>query len=372
MRFHVVGLPHLPVRREFSACAFTARTYKFCEMMLSNGHEVRLYSIEGSDAPCSQRIDIAPTDWRYHYFGDYDCASVGYARKGFAWDTTKPYWREFNEAVAREIKPQREFVCIVGGTCQKPLIEAIRGEFIPVETCVGYLGSFAPFQVFESYAQMHHVYGRNSGHLPHGCDGRNFDAVIPGSYHLEDFPFNAKPADYVVYVGRITERKGVAIAVEAARRANTNIILCGQGEPVTTEPHAQYVGHVNAVQRAAVMANAKAILVPSLYLEPFGGVNVEAQLCGTPAITSDWGAFPETVEHGVSGYRCRTLEQWVWAIQNVHKLDRLAVAERARRLYSLERIAGMYQEYFEMLDTLWGAGWYAEKARTELNWLKGS
>jgi hypothetical protein len=194
---------------------------------------------------------------------------------------------------ANEIKPQRDFVCIVGGTCQKPLIEAIRGEFIPVETCAGYLGSFAPFQVFESYAQMHHLYGRNSGHLPNGCDGRNFDAVIPGSYHLEDFPFNAKPTDYVVYVGRITERKGVAIAVEAARRAKIEIILCGQGDPVYTGPHAKYVGHINAAQRAAVMANAKAILVPSLYLEPFGGVNVEAQLCGTPAINSDWGAFPD-------------------------------------------------------------------------------
>ena len=100
--------------------------------------------------------------------------------------------------------------------------------------------------------------------------------------------------------------------------------------------------------------------------------NVEAQLCGTPAITSDYGAFTETVEHGATGYRCRTLDHYVWALKNVHTLDRLEIARRARSLYSLDRCAKMYQEWFEMLSTLWGNGWYTENPdRTQLSWLNG-
>jgi glycosyltransferase involved in cell wall biosynthesis len=69
------------------------------------------------------------------------------------------------------------------------------------------------------------------------------------------------------------------------------------------------------------MSRAKAVFVPTQYFEPFGGVAVEAQMCGTPVISSDFGVFNETVLHGITGYRCRTLDQYVWAINNVHKLD---------------------------------------------------
>jgi glycosyltransferase involved in cell wall biosynthesis len=108
------------------------------------------------------------------------------------------------------------------------------------------------------------------------------------------------------------------------------------------------------------MGNAIATFVPTLYLEPFGNVNIESQACGTPVITTDWGAFTETVVEGVTGFRCRSVEEFILATQNVKNLDRKAIRDRAVSLYSVDVIAKQYEKYFNRLMTLWGDGWYTE------------
>jgi glycosyltransferase involved in cell wall biosynthesis len=99
--------------------------------------------------------------------------------------------------------------------------------------------------------------------------------------------------------------------------------------------------------------------VPTTYIEPFGNVAVEAQGCGTPVISTDWGAMTETVEHGKTGFRCRMLSEFVEAATKVDQLDYAYIRERAQRLYSLETIAERYDRYFRRLLTLWDRGWYA-------------
>jgi glycosyltransferase involved in cell wall biosynthesis len=77
-------------------------------------------------------------------------------------------------------------------------------------------------------------------------------------------------------------------------------------------------------------------------------------------ITTDWGAFTETVVQGVTGYRCRNVEEFILATQNVKNLDRQAIRDRAISLYSVDVIAKQYEYYFRRLETLWGDGWYTE------------
>jgi len=99
---------------------------------------------------------------------------------------------------------------------------------------------------------------------------------------------------------------------------------------------------------------------------------VEALFCGTPVITSDWGGFAENNLHGVTGYRCRTMEQFEWACKNVDKISRKACYEWAMNNFSLERVALMYEEYFETLTKVHdgSVGFYATNStRTNLDWL---
>lgn len=381
MRFHVIGLPHCPTTREHSACAYTAKNFKFCKMMYGLGHEVIHYGVEGSNPTCVEHVTTLTTADMKRFFGGHDYTKDYYP---IVWDSNLPYWQISNANAAFEVRRRahkKDFVCVLGGACHQPLCNALADKpVMPVEYGIGYFGTFAKHRVFESYAHMHHVYGRG-GNDP---DGQFFDAIIPNYFQLEDFTFQEQPSDYFLFVGRMIRRKGLEIAIEATRRAGVKLLLAGQGakqegskikieDQEYDAPHVELIGYLDPDRRNEIMGKAIALLAPTLYLEPFGGVAVEAQLCGTPAITTDWGAFPETVLHGSTGYRCRTIEQFVWAIRHAGLLDRKVVSDRARNLYSLQTIGKMYEEYFGMLLTLWDEGFWetpgVKNQRMQLDWL---
>jgi hypothetical protein len=94
-------------------------------------------------------------------------------------------------------------------------------------------------------------------------------------------------------------------------------------------------------------------------------------LSGTPVITVDWGAFTETVQHGVTGFRCRTFEQFVWAAKNIDTISPHACRAWAEENYNFNKIGNMYKEYFEsIINVSKGTGWYTENSeRKELEWL---
>jgi glycosyltransferase involved in cell wall biosynthesis len=95
-------------------------------------------------------------------------------------------------------------------------------------------------------------------------------------------------------------------------------------------------------------------------------------MSGTPVITTDWGAFSDTVIHGTTGYRCRTMDHFVWAAKNIDKLSPKVCREWAVKNYSMDRVVLMYEEFFQMLaDVKKGSGFYeVHYDRKELDWLK--
>ena len=82
-------------------------------------------------------------------------------------------------------------------------------------------------------------------------------------------------------------------------------------------------------------------------------------MAGTPAVTTDWGAFTETVPHE---FRFRTLQQGVDALERAADADNAAIREYALGRYSLEAVAPMFDEWFEALAELRGEGWYSRRS----------
>jgi glycosyltransferase involved in cell wall biosynthesis len=217
---------------------------------------------------------------------------------------------------------------------------------------------------------MNQVYGLHK-RSPHW-----YDAVIPNYFDPEDFEFNDKPQDYFLFVGRIIGSKGVGIAVAVTKKLGVKLLVAGQGDIASVvgcvPDHVEVIGYVEPKQRCELMKNAKALLAPTHFNEPFGGVMVEALYCGTPVITSDWGGFAENNLHGVTGYRCRTMEQFEWACKNIDKINRRSCYEWANNNFSLDRVSLMYEEYFETLSKVHNGdgGFYAENPeRKNLDWL---
>lgn len=344
MRFHVVSLPHTQVTKEYVICAYTEKVRRFCMMMMGLGHEVYLYAGEEVEAPVTELITCISEESRARIvngFGDFNPNS--------------PHWLLFNGNVIRELRSrleQQDFICLIGGNAQEPIAKAYPNH-ISVEFGVGYSGVFTQHRVFESYAWMHSVY--SAWKNPIDINGNWFDVVINGYLEPEMFPLGKGDGDYYLYIGRLIDRKGYQIAQEVCERLGKRLILAGNGKQ---SGYGEFVGPVNPEQRAKLIGGAIATFAPTIYIEPFGNVVIEAQACGTPTITTDWGAFTETNINGFTGYRCRTLQEFMDATEAVKSLDREKIREHAVSRYSLDVIAKQYEDYFKRLSTLWEGGWY--------------
>jgi glycosyltransferase involved in cell wall biosynthesis len=74
-------------------------------------------------------------------------------------------------------------------------------------------------------------------------------------------------------------------------------------------------------------------------------------------VATDWGGFTETIQHGVTGFRCHTLGDFAQALLDARHLDPFAIRRRAIDMYSIDMVKHQYQRYFDRLSLLWGQGW---------------
>lgn len=384
MKLHVLGLPHTVTDKKFSTCAFTQKVVKLCAMMHRRGHHVIHYGVESSNVECTEHVSITSLE----EWGKY------YSHPGTAFyehDGTKPhlvpYIELYKTRVAEALRQRAgkredgldatEIVCMTWGGPQRDAIRTALGDANgnlsqwEVETGIGYEHSWSPYRVYESYAWMHVHLGMER--ILSGA--KWYWSVIPNSFDLNDLMVADKPGEDFLFMGRLNDDKGVGLAIHVAKEVGRKITICGQGDPthlLAGNPHVTYLPPVDVEGRRELLANAYAVFCPSFYIEPFCGTHVEAMLSGTPVITTDWGVFAETVLHGVTGWRCRSFEHFVWAAKNVDKLDREATWRYAAENFSLERVALMYEEYFQnVLNLKYTPGFYTKHPeRRQLDWLK--
>lgn len=322
-------------------------------MMRAVGFTVVHYGVEGSMSGASEDVVVMERAEQEELLGHpLDPHSTAF----FGNDATdgSPLYRQWNLAARAELKERVEpgdiILCPFGhahGAAVRDLPQLEQGAGA-IESGIGYYDCMLPWRVYESHAVRHATMAKE-GRYGVQPDGVRMEWVVPNYYDITEWDEHIGGSP-VVFMARLTEGKGVPTFLAMARaHPNIPFVLAGQGDPEAFGPlpsNVEYVGPVVGRKRSALLGKARCVVAPSRYIEPFGGVVVEAALCGTPAITSDFGAFTETVLHGITGLRCATERQFVDAVTQVTDLKRKTVRQRAVRLYGMERIGNLYADIF--------------------------
>jgi glycosyltransferase involved in cell wall biosynthesis len=358
LRFHILGIPHTITTPEYSTCAFTQKVVKLCKLLKAQGHYVIHYGHEDSKVECDEHVTVTKRYDLSKSYGDYDWRKNGWVPFQF----TDWVYKVFSTKVFLEIEVRKQpgdFLLCTFGIGHKAIADA-HSDMIVCESGIGYpSGGYAPYRVFESYAIMHAYQGQKL--IEWAQNDRWYDAVIPNYFDMADFEYSSEKDDYFLFLGRVNAGKGVHIAQQIAKTTDTRLIVAGNGD-FTFDPDAKIerVGVVGPAERSKLLSRAKATICASTFMEPFCGTQIESMLSGTPVISSDFGAFAEYNLHGITGFRCKTFEQFEWAARNTDKI-RPADCRTWGENFSLEKIGLRYDEYFtSVADSRTSGGWYTK------------
>jgi len=375
MRFHILGIPHTVTSRDYVACAYTQKVWKFGKMMTDRGHEVYHYGHEESDLQCTEHVPVTTNADLEIAYGSYD-----WRKNFFKYDTNDHAYQTFYKNAIREVgkrKQPNDFILPFWGAPTRPVCDA-HPDLICVEPGIGYAGGhWANYKVFESYAIYHAYYGLEAVGI---CKQGFYDVVIPNYFDPDDFTYAPETKeDYCLFLGRVYEGKGIHIAIQVTKEAGMKLKVAGQNSleacGYTEVPeHVEFIGYADVEKRRELMSKAKVSFVASMYLEPFGGVQIENLFSGTPTITTDWGSFTDNNIHGVTGYRCKTFEEFVWALKNIDKINPQSCRDWAMNNFTLSHVATMYEEYFQSILNIYRKnGWYElNPSRLNLDYAKKS
>jgi glycosyltransferase involved in cell wall biosynthesis len=379
IRLHLLAIPHTITTDDFSHCAFTGKVLRFSPMMRSVGYEVFHYGVETSTTGADRDINLLTKDeWLdlrkksykhlHKNLTDEEVETKLNDHTAYVGDlanwSTPLYWT-FNERLKKALEENyrstsTDIVCITFGPAYE---DALRGKnYLMIETGIGYPNAYKNFRIYESYAKYHLDVAKEDD------KSKNYWFVVPNYYNTLEFPLSLNPENKKFgFFGRIHDGKGANIVVEIAIRfPHIKFYLCGQGDPThyLKQPNITYMPPIIGMERGKYLGSLLALIAPTKFVEPFCGVSAEAQLCGTPVISSHYGAFVENIENLKTGVRCHTLSDYCYGVQMAldGKFDRQYIHERAVRLFDMYNVAKMYDYTFRstLEITNGNNGWYSK------------
>jgi glycosyltransferase involved in cell wall biosynthesis len=190
----------------------------------------------------------------------------------------------------------------------------------------------------------------------------NWLATVAHGLPANQYRLNERPAgDYLAFVGRTAPEKGLETAIQLARRAGIQLKIAAKVErtdrpyfdtvvqPLLGPPLIEFVGEIGDHEKSDFIGNARALLFPIRWPEPFGLVMIESMACGTPVVAFNCGAVPEVIEHGVSGFVADSEDEALAAIRRLDRLDRRAVRAAFEQRFTAEIMAKAYVQAYSRL-----------------------
>lgn len=196
-------------------------------------------------------------------------------------------------------------------------------------------------------------------------DGTPDEDWFAHAYHgLPDdlYTLKREHEGYLAFVGRLSVDKRPDRAVDVARRAGLPLKVAAklddpedpffqeEVEPRLDQSHVDFVGEVDDSSKQAFLGNARALIFPIDWPEPFGLVMIEAMACGTPVVAFRHGAVEEVIDAGITGWVCDDVEAAVDAVGRTAEMSREACRRQFERRFSATRMAERYVELYQSLQ----------------------
>ena len=164
----------------------------------------------------------------------------------------------------------------------------------------------------------------------------------------------------LVFLGRLERCKGAHSAILVAKKLNRPLIIAGnisdlprekeyfrqEIEPLIDGGLITYVGPVNNKQKNRLLGDAAAMLMPIEWEEPFPIVLPESLLCGCPVIAFARGGVPEGIDHGKTGFLCKTVDEMCGLVGRLDEIDRSHCRAEAIRRFSDDAIVSDYEQLY--------------------------
>jgi glycosyltransferase involved in cell wall biosynthesis len=317
------------------------------EELVARGHDVTLFASGDSRTKATLRsvYDVAPTD-RLWEIGP-EASHVGFAfrqatmtyRDGEGFDLVHDHTQHLGVAFA--------------ATLDTPVFHT--EHFVLDEEREAF------YRRFEDDVYLTAI----SRHQTEVCPALPWRGVVYNAVDVDGFPYRERKDDYLLCLGRITERKGQDAAIEVARRAGIPLVIAGRVHPAEAAffetkilPHVDgetvtFAGEVPHDRKLELLAGARALLSPIREPEPFGLVMAEAMACGTPVVATPLGAVPEVITDGVTGFCASGEEAMAAAVVRTGEISPGRCRDEAvRRFHPGAMVDGYETVYGDVLADL--------------------
>lgn len=208
--------------------------------------------------------------------------------------------------------------------------------------------------------------------------------ILPTVYNAVDvskFPYVEKKKNYFFTLARFSHDKGQHVAAKLCAQMGYRLQMAGTVAEISSprklsleianplsayrniaefryysdsiypilinNPKIKYLGNVAGKKKLTLISNAKALLFPIDWEEPFGMAVIEALACGTPVIAMKRGAMPEIIEHGVNGFLANSEEEFAQYMERIDEIDPAACRRSVEEKFSAEAMALAYIERYK-------------------------
>jgi glycosyltransferase involved in cell wall biosynthesis len=209
--------------------------------------------------------------------------------------------------------------------------------------------------------------------------------TVYNAIDVREFPYVENKKNYFITLARFNEDKGQHLAVKFCHKLKYRLRMAGTIGDIETprklllelanpmskyrqnhefryysdtilnyvvrNPRITYSGNMAGLKKKKFISEAKALLFPIQWEEPFGMAVIEALACGTPVVAMRRGAMPEIIEHGVTGFLADTEEEFMEYMQRVDEIDPADCRMSVKQKFSAEVMSKAYLDRYHEVIT---------------------